>query len=116
MASSMMGTVFELSCINRLSGIGGRIGKNINPCGTIIDCDPVEWDLMFNSYPDWNLDPTCTIPGLCGGDWPPSSANQGGTTTGGATTGGTSAFGGFNQPFGGIGGGSSTGSFGVGGF
>ena len=78
LASSLMGTVFQAGCL-------GKLASNVNPCGTILDCDPVEWDLMFHDYPDWGIDPTCTIPGLCGGNWPPSST--GGTgTTGGATT------------------------------
>jgi len=65
LASSLVGTTFQAGCL-------GRIGRNFNPCGTILDCDPVEWDLMFHSYPDWDIDPTCTIPGFCGGQWPPS--------------------------------------------
>ena len=77
LASSLMGTVFQAGCL-------GKLASNVNPCGTILDCDPVEWDLMFHDYPDWDIDPTCTIPGLCGGNWPPSST--GGTGTTGDTT------------------------------
>ena len=73
LATAMAGTVFQLQCL-------GKVARNVNPCGTIVDCDPVEWDLMFHDFPDWDLDPTCTIPGLCGGQWPPSSG--GGTDTG----------------------------------
>ena len=47
-------------------GCAGRVARNFNPCGTILDCDPVEYDLMMNPFPDWSLDPTCTIPGQCG--------------------------------------------------
>ena len=51
-----------------MPGIGcvGKVANNFNPCGTILNCDPVEYDLMMNSFPDWSLDPTCTIPGQCG--------------------------------------------------
>jgi len=84
LASSLVGTTFISGCL-------GKIGSNINPCGTILDCDPVEWDLMFHDYPDWDIDPTCTIPGLCGGQWPPTSGGGGGgggdtTTTTDTTT------------------------------
>ena len=45
----------------------GKIIRNVNPCGTILNCDPLEYDLAFHQdeYPNWNIDPTCTIPGLC---------------------------------------------------
>ena len=44
-----------------------------NPCGTILNCDPDFW--QFTVYPaltvpNWELDPSCVIPGACG-DWPP---------------------------------------------
>ena len=66
LASSMLGTLFQGGCL-------GGLARNFNPCGTILACDPVEWDLMFHDYPDYDIDPTCTIPGLCGGQWPPGS-------------------------------------------
>ncbi len=71
-----------------------KLGRNINPCGTILDCNPTEWDWMFHNqdYPDYGADPTCVIPGQCGA-WPPTEPGSigggGGTTTGGTTTGGT---------------------------
>jgi len=45
----------------------------VNPCGTILNCDPDFW--QFTVYPaltvpNWELDPSCVIPGACG-DWPP---------------------------------------------
>lgn len=73
MVSTFMGTMFQAGCLDRMAGIGQRVGKNFNPCGTILNCDPVEWDLMFHDFPDWSIDPTCTIPGLCGDQWPPTS-------------------------------------------
>lgn len=57
---------FNFTC----TGVAERLGNNVNPCGTILNCDPVEWDLLTTPFPDWSLDPTCTIPGQCGGTWP----------------------------------------------
>jgi hypothetical protein len=51
-------------------GVGEKVVKNVNPCGTILVCDPAEYDLLVNDFPDWELDPTCTIPGQCNGVWP----------------------------------------------
>ncbi len=51
-------------------GCAGRVANNFNPCGTILDCDPLEYDLFTHRFPDWSLDPTCTIPGMCGGVFP----------------------------------------------
>ena len=49
-------------------GCGGKLLRNVNPCGTILNCDPLEYDLAFNDhYPNYGADPTCTIPGFCGG-------------------------------------------------
>ena len=78
LAVSLTGTTFQVvGCLQ-------KVAKNVNPCGTIIDCDPLEWDYMWNGLqPDWNLDPTCTIPGLCG-PWPPNSETGGGGGGGGA--------------------------------
>lgn len=78
-----------------LSGSAGQFGcltaaaKNFNPCGTILVCDPYEWDIMMlgDNYPDWDLDPTCTLPGSCGGGVFPYGG--GGTTEPADTTTGT---------------------------
>jgi hypothetical protein len=67
------GSVLELSC----GGVAEKVVQNVNPCGTILECDPVEYDLLTQDYPDWDLDPTCTVPGQCGG-YPVSSST---TTT-----------------------------------
>ena len=119
LASSLMGTMFQAGCL-------GKVANNVNPCGTILDCDPLEWDLMFNDYPDWNLDPTCTIPGLCGGQWPPPGVDGGEAvaettaTTQQPSTGtgfGTGGFGSGGFGSGGFGsGGFGSGGFGSGGF
>ena len=57
-------------------GLGSKLVANVNPCGTILNCNPVEWDLLTTDYPDWNKDPTCTIPGKCGSIWPPVTSTQ----------------------------------------
>jgi hypothetical protein len=119
LASSLAGTTFQAGCL-------GTIARNFNPCGTVLDCDPVEWDFMFHAFPDWDIDPTCTIPGLCGGQWPPQTGSGGavnggggqtGTQTGGTTGGVNTGTGGFGTGTGGFGtgltgGSTSTGLFG----
>jgi len=57
------GTVLQLDCVT-------KVVKNVNPCGTVLNCDPVEYDLLFADYPDYGIDPTCTVPGFCGGPFP----------------------------------------------
>lgn len=48
----------------------GKVVRNVNPCGTVLNCDPIEYDLLWADFPDFERDPTCTIPGLCGGVFP----------------------------------------------
>ena len=39
-----------------------------NPCGTLLGfCSEEDIDLLFASIPDFDLDPTCTIPFATGG-------------------------------------------------
>ena len=39
------------------------VATTVNPCGTIFGfCDPIDVDLMFADIPDFDLDPSCTIP------------------------------------------------------
>lgn len=79
--SSAGGALVQVGCAK-------TIGANINPCGTLLStqyCDPAAWDLLFVHAQDWERDPTCTIPTLCG-PWPASGT---GTTTGTTTTGTT---------------------------
>lgn len=41
----------------------------INPCGTILNfCTQEDIDLLFADVPDYDLDPTCTIPFATGPD------------------------------------------------
>jgi len=87
---------------------GGMIGAGchtaarwLNPCGTLLVCDPnapdqgrLAWDRYFLDWPDYEADPTCTVPYSCG-EWPPAVGSGGTTTTttttttGQTTTGGT---------------------------
>jgi hypothetical protein len=88
LAILFIGTTFQAGCL-------GTLMRNFNPCGTIIECDPLEYDYLAyglpENAPDWDLDPTCTLPGFCGPVPFPfgGSGTAGtGTTTGTGTTGG----------------------------
>jgi hypothetical protein len=48
--------------------------KTVDPCGTVLDCAPGTFDLLLADVPDWEVDPTCTIPGQC------ADANSGAIT------------------------------------
>ena len=52
--------LYQGACLSALYGV--------NPCGTILaNCDPTEYEQLFGDYyePDYNVDPTCTIPFEC---------------------------------------------------
>jgi len=70
-----MGTVLQAPGV----GCGGKILRNVNPCGTVLNCDPLEYDLLYQDHlPNYALDPTCTIPGFCGGTpFPPTRTGVG---------------------------------------
>ncbi len=100
MYTSLVSTMSVTGCLSKAA-------RNINPCGTILNCNPTEWDWMFHNgdYPDYNADPTCVIPGQCG-TWPPTEPGQLGgggstTTTTGTTTTGTTTTGGYTGGYGG---------------
>jgi len=39
------------------------IATTVNPCGTVLGfCNQEDVDLLFADIPDYELDPTCTIP------------------------------------------------------
>ncbi|RJP33903.1 MAG: hypothetical protein C4547_11615 [Phycisphaerales bacterium] len=41
--------------------------KTLNPCATVFEfCDANDIELIFADIPDYDLDPTCTIPFLTG--------------------------------------------------
>lgn len=50
----------------------GRYIANINPCGTILNCDPVEYRFVTSGYEgpgvDPKIDPACTYPPFCEDD------------------------------------------------
>lgn len=65
--AGVVGTCFQLGGCSPLSYIA-----NINPCGTILECDPVQYEFITSGYegpgarPD--IDPFCTYPPFCDGD------------------------------------------------
>ena len=73
LASGLLGSAFQpgVGCLHTLA-------RNFNPCGTVLICYPIEYDLLFHKFPDYNIDPTCTIPVFCGGVFPGTPATRGG--------------------------------------
>lgn len=67
----------------QFSGCGpqdvGAYLANLNPCGTILVCDPVTYDFVRSGYKgpgaDPDIDPACTYPPFCAND--PFVATQG---------------------------------------
>lgn len=97
LASSVCGASFGLT------GCLSSAASNFNPCGTVLTCDPAEWDLMLMdpTQPNWDYNPTCPIPGLLncdsaisgiGGavDTTTTNNNNTSTTSGRGTTNSTS--------------------------
>lgn len=84
------GSLFQIGCAR-------EIAANLNPCGTILStnfCTPQQWAVLFVEPQDWDYDPTCTIPTLCGPF--PGEAGVGTTTSTTTTTGtGLTGFTGF---------------------
>jgi hypothetical protein len=65
--ATMTGLTLSLSC----SGAAEKVTHTINPCGVVLNCNPEEYDLLTTDFPNWNIDPTCTVPGQCSGNpWP----------------------------------------------
>lgn len=48
----------------------GVFVNNFNPCGTVLNCDPGEFDFVTSGYDGPGFDPdvdlTCTFPPFCG--------------------------------------------------
>lgn len=86
LAGSLCGTMFQAGCL-------GALGRNFNPCGTILACDPAEFDLLTIDplEPDYEFNPTCVLPGLFNCSTPISLLGGTGDNTG---TGGTGLTGG----------------------
>lgn len=61
LALALGGTLNVVSCNNWRS-----YAQNFNPIGTLLTGNPYEYDWLFiDQYPNWEIDPTCTIPGAC---------------------------------------------------
>jgi hypothetical protein len=82
LASTVCGATYGVT------GCLSAAATNFNPCGSILTCDPAEWDLMLmdTSQPNYDYNPTCPLPGLLNCDTP---LVGGGTSTTGTTTGTT---------------------------
>lgn len=65
----IVGTCFLLGC--DLGSIGQYVA-NINPCGTVLNCDPVTYTFIKSGYEgpgaDPDVDPACTYPPFCADD------------------------------------------------
>ncbi len=62
MFAPLTATTLEMGCVETALVAA-------NPCGTILNCDPTIWyELIWPviTAPDYERDPTCTIPGGCG--------------------------------------------------
>ncbi len=64
------GTLFQLGSCSVGSALGYISG--LNPCGSILACDPVTYRFLTSGYrgpgADPTIDPTCTYPPYCAGD------------------------------------------------
>ncbi len=62
------GTVYQVGGCTA-SGIGHFIGQ-FNPCGTILNCDPIQYRFVRSGYVGPGADPSvdlfCTYPPYCG--------------------------------------------------
>lgn len=82
----MLATVYVIpgaSCIDSVTGVGGTIARNFNPCGTILVCDPMEWEYAVGNVdpfnPDYEECPLSADASQClGGAWPPTGGGGGG--------------------------------------
>jgi len=61
-------------CFQAVGCLGGaaQFLRNANPCGTVLDCDPLAYRFLTSGYegPGVNpvIDPACTFPPFCAGD------------------------------------------------
>jgi len=61
-AALLSGCVFALISSTQCEWMFERF----DPCGTILgNCEPGSFQLQFADVPDFDFDPTCTIPGQC---------------------------------------------------
>jgi hypothetical protein len=69
-ASAMIagGTLFQIGNCTP-SGILHFTTQNLNPCGTVLACDPSSYGFLSSNYDgpgvDASIDPFCTFPPFC---------------------------------------------------
>lgn len=82
LASSVCGASYSVT------GCLSSAASNFNPCGTVLTCDPAEWDLMRmdSSQPNYDYNPTCAIPGLFNCSDPITGIGGNASTTGTGTS------------------------------
>ena len=85
MKSSAVSIIASLSlggAVFQVGGCGNVFGflRNYNPCGVVLQCDPVTFRFLTSGYEgpgvDPEIDPACTFPPFCAND--PFVATQGG--------------------------------------
>ena len=68
--AAIFGTCYQIGGCT-LGGLGHYVA-NINPCGSILDCDPVQYRFITSGYDgpgaDPDIDPACTYPPFCDND------------------------------------------------
>lgn len=64
------GTVFQTAACAPRALV--NFGRNFNPCGTVLNCDPVLFRFISSGYQgpgvDPDVDPACTFPPFCAND------------------------------------------------
>lgn len=71
LAYFITGSVFMLSILESCNDTLLSLSTVIEPCGTIFgNCAPGSFQLLNADIGDFCLDPTCLVPGGCGGGQP----------------------------------------------
>lgn len=69
-------------CIENVTGVVNTLGRNFNPCGTILVCDPMEWEYAVQNVDPYNPDyeecPLSADASECLYNWPPTAGGGGG--------------------------------------
>lgn len=66
--------IASLGAVYQIPGCNGTVNflRNLNPCGSVLACDPVNYRFLTSGYEgpgiDVNIDPACTFPPFCGND------------------------------------------------
>lgn len=70
MLALTVGAAFQLGGCS-ITGLR-NFAQSINPCGIVLNCDPLEYRFLTSGYqgPGVNpeIDPACTFPPFCAGD------------------------------------------------